>query len=152
MRGESASRLRAAFAASHAREHVPRAPVHLMKPHTLHLASSQAAVRWVRARGMHYGLDGRRIGVIGSSSGGHLAAMLGVTAGQQLRRPGRGVEGKRWDEAAAHSLTSSDGAAHACKGVATLEGSNFQVGHYGQSSAVQAVVSIAGPARVESGS
>ena len=38
----------------------------------------KAAVRWVRANAKKYQLDPERIGVWGSSAGGHLVAMLGV--------------------------------------------------------------------------
>jgi acetyl esterase/lipase len=38
----------------------------------------QRAVRWVRANAATYGVDPERIGSYGHSSGGHLAAMLGV--------------------------------------------------------------------------
>ena len=37
-----------------------------------------AAVRWIRANAEKYGLDPNRIGVIGLSAGGQLAAMLGT--------------------------------------------------------------------------
>lgn len=40
----------------------------------------KAAVRWLRANSDKYGIDAARIGVWGSSAGGHLAALLG-TAG-----------------------------------------------------------------------
>jgi acetyl esterase/lipase len=39
-------------------------------------------VRFVRRNARRYGIDPDRIGVTGSSSGGHLALMLGVTAGK----------------------------------------------------------------------
>ena len=39
----------------------------------------QRAVRWLRSRGAELHLDGDRIGAMGASAGGHLAAMLGVT-------------------------------------------------------------------------
>ncbi|MGJ8695085.1 MAG: alpha/beta fold hydrolase [Verrucomicrobiaceae bacterium] len=42
----------------------------------------KAAVRFVRANADKYGLDPERILVWGSSAGGHLAAMLGVTNGE----------------------------------------------------------------------
>jgi len=42
---------------------------------------TKAAVRWLRANATDYDIDPDRIGVIGSSSGGHLAAVLGTTAG-----------------------------------------------------------------------
>ncbi|HQU41940.1 MAG TPA: alpha/beta hydrolase fold domain-containing protein [Pirellulales bacterium] len=39
----------------------------------------KAALRWLRAHANKYNLDPKRIGVIGGSAGGHLAAMLGVS-------------------------------------------------------------------------
>ena len=39
----------------------------------------KAAIRWLRAHASQYGLDANRIGIWGSSAGGHLSAMLGVT-------------------------------------------------------------------------
>ncbi len=39
----------------------------------------KAAVRWLRANSNQYGLDPNRIGVWGSSAGGHLVALLGTT-------------------------------------------------------------------------
>jgi acetyl esterase/lipase len=41
----------------------------------------KAAIRWLRANAAKYHIDPERIGVIGSSAGGHLVAMLGVTGG-----------------------------------------------------------------------
>jgi acetyl esterase/lipase len=41
----------------------------------------KAAVRWVRANAKTYNLDPDRIGAIGHSAGGHLASLLGTTAG-----------------------------------------------------------------------
>ena len=41
----------------------------------------KAAVRWLRTHADRYGLDTSRIAVYGCSSGGHLAALLGVTNG-----------------------------------------------------------------------
>jgi acetyl esterase/lipase len=38
----------------------------------------KAAIRWLRANAAKYRLDPDRIGVIGASAGGHLAAMLGL--------------------------------------------------------------------------
>lgn len=40
----------------------------------------KAAVRWVRANAVKFNFDRERIGVWGSSAGGHLAAMLGATS------------------------------------------------------------------------
>lgn len=39
----------------------------------------KAAIRWLRANAAAHGIDGARIGVWGSSAGGHLVALLGVT-------------------------------------------------------------------------
>jgi acetyl esterase/lipase len=41
----------------------------------------KAAVRWLRQNADQYGLDPDRFGAIGNSSGGHLAALLGVSHG-----------------------------------------------------------------------
>jgi len=49
----------------------------------------KAAVRWLRAHAAQYGYDPGRFGVIGSSAGGHLAAMLG-TAGSTAEFDGGG--------------------------------------------------------------
>ena len=40
---------------------------------------SKAAVRWLRANAATFGGDSERIGVVGTSAGGQLAALLGVT-------------------------------------------------------------------------
>ncbi|MCX7603941.1 MAG: alpha/beta hydrolase [Bryobacteraceae bacterium] len=42
---------------------------------------AKAAVRWLRRHADEYGLDPQRIAAWGASAGGHLAALLGVTAG-----------------------------------------------------------------------
>jgi acetyl esterase/lipase len=41
----------------------------------------KAAVRWLRGQASTYRVDPKRIAVCGGSAGGHLAALLGVTAG-----------------------------------------------------------------------
>jgi acetyl esterase/lipase len=42
---------------------------------------AKTAVRWLRGRAAEYDLDPDRIAVIGDSAGGHLASLLGVSAG-----------------------------------------------------------------------
>ena len=42
----------------------------------------KAAIRWLRAHASDYGYDPGKIGVFGSSAGGHLVALLGTSAGQ----------------------------------------------------------------------
>jgi acetyl esterase/lipase len=44
------------------------------------LEDAQRAVRWVRANAAKYGIDPQRIGIMGFSAGGHLAAMESVSA------------------------------------------------------------------------
>ncbi len=48
-------------------------------PATIH--DCKAGVRWLRANGAQYGLDPDRIGSHGSSAGGHLSALMAVSAG-----------------------------------------------------------------------
>lgn len=43
----------------------------------------KAAIRWLRANAKQHNIDPERIGVWGSSAGGHLVALLGVTAGDK---------------------------------------------------------------------
>src|SRR5205807_8305243 len=42
---------------------------------------AKASVRYLRANAAKYNIDPDKIGAVGASSGGHLAAMLGTTAG-----------------------------------------------------------------------
>lgn len=50
-------------------------------PFPAQIHDCKAAVRWVRAHAKEYGFDPARIGVWGSSAGGHLVALLGTSAG-----------------------------------------------------------------------
>ncbi|GMW03330.1 MAG: lipase [Candidatus Hydrogenedentota bacterium] len=43
------------------------------------VSDCKQAIRWLRAHADTYGVDKNRIGVVGGSAGGHLAAMIGVT-------------------------------------------------------------------------
>jgi acetyl esterase/lipase len=45
----------------------------------------RAAIHWIRANSAKYNVDPERIGVAGQSAGGHLAALLGVTADTALQ-------------------------------------------------------------------
>lgn len=45
------------------------------------LQDVKAALRYLRAHADLYGIDGERVGIMGESAGGHLAAMVGVTPG-----------------------------------------------------------------------
>jgi acetyl esterase/lipase len=45
----------------------------------------QEAVRWLRRNAEKYGVDPERIGALGKSAGAHLAALLGVKAGEGCR-------------------------------------------------------------------
>jgi acetyl esterase/lipase len=42
----------------------------------------KAAIRFLRAAAPRYGYDARRVGILGASSGGHLAALVGTSNGQ----------------------------------------------------------------------
>lgn len=46
-----------------------------------HIKDCKAAVRFLRANAKWYGIDPAKIGVIGHSAGGHLAALLGTSGG-----------------------------------------------------------------------
>jgi len=48
-------------------------------PATIH--DCKAGVRWLRAHGAEYDIDPDRIGTYGSSAGGHLSALMAVSAG-----------------------------------------------------------------------
>ena len=50
-------------------------------PWPAQIEDARAAVRWLRVHAADYGLDPRRVGVIGFSSGGQMAALLGTRGG-----------------------------------------------------------------------
>jgi|GEM_PF-1439759 len=56
-------------------------------PSQLH--DCRGAVRWLRANAAAYNLDPDRFGAFGSSAGGHLSNMLGVTSGLQQAQIGQ---------------------------------------------------------------
>ncbi|QDT23929.1 alpha/beta hydrolase [Gimesia chilikensis] len=55
----------------------------------------KAAIRWLRAHAKEYGYDATRIGVGGSSAGGHLVALLGTSGGDKQLE---GTVGKHADQ------------------------------------------------------
>ncbi|MBU6412170.1 MAG: alpha/beta hydrolase [Planctomycetes bacterium] len=48
-------------------------------PWPAQIQDCKGAIRWLKANAEKYGIDASRVGVWGSSAGGHLAAMLGLT-------------------------------------------------------------------------
>jgi len=57
----------------------------------------KAAIRWLKAHADSYGLDAGRIGLWGSSAGGHLAALAGTTGGSVLEEEsGPSSDGGLW--------------------------------------------------------
>jgi acetyl esterase/lipase len=50
-------------------------------PYPAQIFDCKGAVRWLRANADKYHLDADHIGIFGASAGGHLAALLGTTAG-----------------------------------------------------------------------
>jgi acetyl esterase/lipase len=52
----------------------------------------KAAIRWLKAHAHEYGYDPNRIAVVGESAGGHLAAMLGTTAGSKIFDVGENLD------------------------------------------------------------
>lgn len=52
----------------------------------------QAAIRWLRANAEEYHLDGEQVGVVGSSAGGHLSALVGTAGGKEAFAPIGGNE------------------------------------------------------------
>jgi acetyl esterase/lipase len=50
-------------------------------PFPAQIYDCKGAIRWLRANAAKYNIDPDRIGVFGSSAGGHLAALLGTSGG-----------------------------------------------------------------------
>ncbi|MCC7409479.1 MAG: alpha/beta hydrolase [Phycisphaeraceae bacterium] len=64
---------------------------------------AKAAVRWLRAHAGEYGYAADRLGALGTSAGGHLACLLGVTAGNaQLEGDGPHLD----QSSAVHAVVS----------------------------------------------
>lgn len=62
-----------------------------LSPHATfpeHLIDAKKALAWVREHGERYGADPRFVVVTGGSAGGHLAALLGLTANDPGYQPG----------------------------------------------------------------
>ncbi|TAM84393.1 MAG: alpha/beta hydrolase [Jatrophihabitans sp.] len=53
-----------------------------------HLVAIKRAVRWIREHGAEYGADPSFLAVTGGSAGGHLAAMVALTANEAALQPG----------------------------------------------------------------
>ena len=53
-----------------------------------HLVDVKTAITWIREHADRYGIDPDRIAVTGGSAGGHLAALVGLTAGDPAFQPG----------------------------------------------------------------
>jgi acetyl esterase/lipase len=52
----------------------------------------KAAIRWLKAHAREYGYSANRLGVVGESAGGHLAAMLGTTSGTRTFDVGENLD------------------------------------------------------------
>lgn len=48
----------------------------------------KTAIRWLRSQAAEYGLDGQRIGLLGASAGGHLAALAALSPPGTFEPPG----------------------------------------------------------------
>jgi acetyl esterase/lipase len=59
-------------------------------PFPAQLYDCKGVIRWLRANADKYNLDANHIGVFGASAGGHLAALLGTTAGNPKMEGGVG--------------------------------------------------------------
>lgn len=51
------------------------------------LQDAQRAIRLIRAHAAHYGLDPKRVGIMGFSAGGHVAASLATRFGEKVYEP-----------------------------------------------------------------
>lgn len=62
-------------------------------PFPANVEDCKAAIRWLRANAARYGIDPNRIGLWGSSAGGHLVAFLGTTGDVSTFDGSHGVQG-----------------------------------------------------------
>ena len=53
-----------------------------------HLHDCKAALAWIRTHGREYGMDPSFVAVTGGSAGGHLCALMGLTANRDELQPG----------------------------------------------------------------
>jgi len=67
-------------------------------PFPANIHDVKAGIRFLRAKAKDYGYRAERIAIVGASSGGHLAALAGVTAGH---RELEGTEGEHHDQSSA---------------------------------------------------
>lgn len=67
-------------------------------PFPADLFDIKAGIRYLRAKASHYGYRSNRIAIVGASSGGHLAALVGVTNGEAALE---GTEGEYLSESSA---------------------------------------------------
>jgi pectinesterase len=78
-------------------------------PFPAHIMDCKAAVRWLRANAETYGIDPDRIGAVGHSAGGHLAALLATSGGvKELEGDGGNAEFSSTIQAAVPSGAQSD--------------------------------------------
>lgn len=78
-------------------------------PFPAHIMDSKAAVRWLRANAETYGIDPDRIGAVGHSAGGHLAALLATSGGvEELEGEGGNAEFSSSIQAAVPSGAQTD--------------------------------------------
>lgn len=62
-------------------------------PFPANVEDCKAAIRWLRANAGKFGIDAERIGLWGSSAGGHLVAFLGTTGDLKEFEGSHGVQG-----------------------------------------------------------
>ncbi|QJE03464.1 alpha/beta hydrolase [Massilia forsythiae] len=76
---------------------------------------AKAAVRWLRAHGQSYGIDGARIAIGGASAGGQVASLAGVTADREIVEPAAAVD-------AADAATAPGKVSSAVQAIVNIDG------------------------------